>query len=222
MHTLLVTLMLGLSTFGGVAPSLVAHQPPTAVPDPLDNSVTVQNNRTVPVTIYMEYGAFDRRLGVVPPLQTATLALPTWAVNGRQSIQLFVHPEGELDLASQVFSLGPPARLGIVVPARGAIPPSTAHVMTAVIPPEELADATLTVDNPRDQAVTVFAERGDFDLRVGEVPAHSQATLPFPKSAVGPANSIQIFVHPEGGADLSSETMQVRRGQHLGLHVPLH
>jgi hypothetical protein len=184
--------------------------------------VTVQNNRPVPVTVYMEYGAFDRRLGIVPGQRTATLPLPAWAVNDRQSIQLFVHPEGEADdLATQEFSLTPPARLGMLVPATGSVAQTPTHTMRAVIPPEELADATLTVDNPRDRMVTVFAEHGAFDVRLGQVPAHSRVTLPFPKSVVGSDESIQIFVHPDRGVDLASATMQLRQGQHLGLRVPV-
>lgn len=93
--------------------------------------------------------------------------------------------------------------------------------MMEVIPPEELADATLTVDNPRAEPVTVFADQGPFDVRLGQVPAHSRVTLRFPKSVIAPDESIRIFVHPEGGFDLASETLDVRPAQHLGLRVPL-
>jgi hypothetical protein len=223
MKTLLVSLLLGLSTLGGGASASMAQQSPAAAAGPRDNSVTVQNNRAVPVTVYMEYGEFDRRLGIVPAQQTATLALPAWAVSDRQMIQLFVHPEGQVeDLSSQDFSLAPPARLGILVPASGNMPEVRTRTMRAVIPPEELADATLTVDNPRDRAVTVYAEQGEFDVRLGAVPAHSRLTLPFPRSVVAADNSVQIFVHPDGGADLSGDVMQVRQGQHLGLRIPAH
>ena len=223
MKTLMVPLLLGLTALGAVAPASLAQQPASFASNARDNSVTVQNDRPVPVTVYMEYGAFDRRLGIVPAQTTATLALPAWAVSERQSIQLFVHPDGEAeDLASQDFSLTPPARLGILVPAQGSMPPTPRRIMRAVIPSEELADATLTVENPRDRAVTVFAEQGEFDVRLGQVPARSRITLPFPKSVVRSDQTIQIFVHPDAGADLSSDTMQLRQGQHLGLRVPLH
>jgi hypothetical protein len=223
MNTLMVTLLLGLSTLGGIAPAPIVPLPKTSVTNPGDDSVTVQNDRKVPVTVYLEYGVFDRRLGIVPALHTATLALPSWAVNGRETVQLFVHPDGEAgDLASQTFSLAPPARLALLVPAHGSITPSATVRMTAVIPPEELSKATLTVDNPRDRMVTVFSEQGQFDVRLGQVPAHGKVTLLFPASVVGPDNSIQIFVHPDGGFDLSSATMHITRGEHVGLKVPLH
>ncbi len=35
-----------------------------------------------------------------------------------------------------------------------------------------------------------------------------------------PDNSMQIFVHPEGGSDLGSDMLEVRPGEHLGLRVP--
>ncbi len=224
MKTQMATLVLGLATLASVASGQAAQRLPASVTaDTSVNTVTVQNDRKVPVTVYMEYGDFDRRLGVVPALQTATLPLPPWAVEGRESIQLFVHPEGEAeDLATQEFTLEPPARLAMMVPARGNMAPAPADTMMAVIPPEELADATLTVDNPRAKLVTVYAEQGPFDVRLGQVPAHSRATLRFPKSVVLPDQSIQIFVHPEAGIDLGSETMEVRPGEHLGLRVPMH
>jgi hypothetical protein len=96
-----------------------------------------------------------------------------------------------------------------------------ADTMTAVIPPEELADATLTVDNPRSKPVTVLAEEGEFDVRLGVVPARSSVTLRLPKSVVAPDQTINVFVHPEGGFDLSSQELHVRPGEHLGLRVPL-
>ena len=222
MKTQIGILVLGLATLASAAPAQVQKRLAPTLTDTSANTVTVQNDRDVPVTVYMEYGQFDRRLGFVPAFQTATLPLPAWAVQGRESIQLFAHPEGEAeDLATQEFSLQPPGRLGMIVPPRGGFPSTPSGTMTAVIPPEELADATLTVDNPRAMAVTVFAEQGPFDVRLGQVPAHSRATLRFPKSVVLPDESIEIFVHPERGFDLSSDMLQVRRGEHLGLRVPL-
>jgi hypothetical protein len=222
MATRMASLGLGLATLAGVAAAQSA-QPvhDTAPPDTSANAVTVQNDRKVPVTIYMDWGPFDRRLGIVPPLQTATLPLPAWAVRDHETIRLFAHPEGDPDdLATEEFPLESPGRIAMMVPPQGGLPKASTDAMSAVIPPDELADATLTVDNPRNTPVTVFAEQGDFDVRLGQVPAHGHATLQFPKSVVLADESIQVFVHPEGGADLSSDTLHVRKGEHLGLRVP--
>jgi len=220
MRTRITALLLGVVA---VAPIAAAQAPlrPVARSSVRGNSITVQNDRKVPVTVFMEYGDFDRRLGTVGALKTETLQLPAWAVRDRESIQLFVHPEGAGDLSSEEFSLQSPARLAMVVPPTGnmALPTKT---MRAVIPPEELADATLTVDNPRAKPVTIYAEREDvnMDVRLGTVPAYGQVTLRLPKSVVYPDDSIKLFVHPDGGFDLASETFHVRPAVHLGLKVP--
>jgi hypothetical protein len=221
MRTLITSLALGLGALGG-AGAQTPHRLPRAVTTDTaatTNAVTVQNDRKVPVTLYLEQGMFDRRLGEVPARSTATLPLPAWAVRGREEVRLFAHPEGELgDLATETLRLAPPGRLAMLIPPWGAVA-APSDTMSAVIPPDELADATVTVDNPRAMAVTVYAEQGDFDVRLGRVPAHDRVTLRFPRSVVLPGDDIQLFVHPDGGPDLSSETLHVTRGEHLGLRV---
>ena len=224
MRTHLTPLAAGLAVLARAVSAQVAAAPAAADSAPRANTVTVQNDRKVPVTVYLDYGPFDRRLGVVAPLRTQVLALPAWAARGRTSVQLVAHPEGAWqDLASQTFTLHPPARLGMLVPPAGAALASRQtpqDTMTAVIPPEELADATITVENPRSRAVTVYADQDDFDVRLGQVPARGRATLVFPKSVIWPDGSLRVFVHPDGGADLASQAMPVRAGDHLGLRVP--
>jgi hypothetical protein len=229
MKTQMATLALGLAALAGAAPAhanAARRLPPASTADTAVYTVTVQNNRKVPVTIYMEHGAFDRRLGIVPAMQTKTLRLPQWAVERRESIQLFAHPAGDvIDLATQDFSLKPPARLAMVVPRSGDMRPTPTDGvsgMMATIPSEELAHATLTVDNPRGKPVTVLAQQGDIDVRLGVVPARGHATFRFPKSVVLPDETIQVFVEPENGFDLATQTLHVRPGEHLGLRVPLH
>ena len=219
-------LMLGLATLANVALGQATHavHGVTSAPsaDTTANTVTVQNDRKVAVTVYMEYGEFDRRLGVVPGLQTRTLPLPATLVRGRESVRLFAHPEGDADdLATQEIQLRPPGRVAMLIPPRGGLGQAPADTMSAVIPPEELADATITVDNPRAVPVTVFAEQGPFDVRLGRVPAKGRVTVRFPKSVELGGESIQVFVHPEGGEDLASETLQIRKGEHVGLRVPV-
>ena len=202
---------------GMLATSL--HAQTTAKSQSADSvaTVEVQNNRKVPVTVYLEYGVFDRRIGEVPPMQTATLPIPKFAPN-QASVQLFVHPEGERDLETQNLSVKPGEKLAMIVPATGTMMPSDTMLQT--LTSEELSETTLTVDNPRAQAVTVFVEQGTFDVRLGQVPAHSRETLPIPKSALNMGSSVEIFIHPEGGRDLAGEIVDLHRGAHLGLRVP--
>ena len=184
-------------------------------------TVEVQNNRTVPVTVDLEYGAFDHRIGVVPPMQTESLSLPGW-IPGQDDVRLFVHPEDGRDLETPSLTLRPGMTLALLVPARGPVPAEPAETMTERLTTEELSHTTLTVDNPRSQAVTVYADQGPFDVRLGTVAAHTRETLKLPDSALYAAPDLQIVVHPEGGWDLASETLTVRRGEHLGLRVPTH
>lgn len=215
------TLVIGLGTFAGVAAAQVPQRLPPAVTVDTVSGLTVQNERNVPVTVFMEYGRFDRRLGVVPPATTGTLPLPGWAVRGHTQIRLFARPEGELDdLATQQFALQSPPRLTLRVPPRGGPPVTATDVMMEAIPPEELAEATVTVDNSRTEALTVYARQAPFDVRLGQVPPHGRVTLRFPKSVLHQGATVRIFVHPDGGADLASQQLQVSRGDHLGIRIP--
>jgi hypothetical protein len=210
----------GLS--GAVQAQLPAKLPPAVTVDTIRNAVTVQNARKEAVTVYLETGVFDRRLGVVPPMDSRTLPLPDWAVTGRGTVRLFAHLEkAGADLATEEFKLVPPARIGMIVPTGNGAPRTPPpDSMTATIPPEELANATLTVDNQRKVPVTVFAEQGIYSVRLGEVPADSRATLRFPKTVVSPFASVQLFVRPQGGLDLATHFFTVRAGSHIGLRVP--
>lgn len=223
MRTLTIALLVAAAGLARTSSAQVPRPLPPARTTDTANTVTVRNQRTTPATVFLEHGQFDRRLGVVAPGATATLPvlLPGWAVRGRAEVRLFAHVEGDAgDLTTQRFALSSPARLAMTIPSYGDMVSPPEQRMTEVIPPEQLAEATITVDNPRDQAVTVYAERGSYDVRLGRVPARGRATLSFPTSVVFPDESIEIFVHPDGGRDLASQRFQVARGKHLGLRVP--
>ncbi|HEX4934898.1 MAG TPA: hypothetical protein VFV33_17030 [Gemmatimonadaceae bacterium] len=217
--SLAVAVVMGL----GIAAEAQVPQklPPTVTVDTL-NSVTVQNNRKTAVAVYLEYGRFDRLLGVVPPLGTGMLRLPEYAVSGRQAVRLFAHPNGEVnDLSSQQLWLKPPARLSFVIPAAGDMPSGDKEGMTEVIAPEQLDEATLTVENPRGVQCTVFAAQGSFLVRLGVAPPKGRETVQFPVSVLND-RSLEIVLHPEGGQRLASQLLVVKKGDHLGLRVPEH
>ncbi len=220
MRSRIFGLVLGLGTITGIAPAQNPQKlPPSTVVD-TQATVTVRNDRKVPVWLYMEHGRFDYRLGVVPASSSLTLPIPASAARGLASVRLFVHPEGEVeDLVSQDFALQRNARLTMRVPSYQEMASAGPDTMSAVLSPEELDDATLTVDNTRNVQVTVFITHGVIESRIGTVPAGSKVTLRFPKSVVNTDRTITIFVHPEGGKDLASERIRVARGQHLGWRV---
>jgi hypothetical protein len=221
MRSLSVALALAVGAFASVASAQDPQRlPPSKTVDTV-NAVTVRNQRKVPVTVYLEYGRFDRRLGMVPAGSTQTLRLPPTAYSGLERVRFLVHPEGEVtDLASQEFSVPRAAQLSLDVPPWGDMEAAPSDTMMQVIAPEELAETTITVDNPREVPVTVLVRYGKFDARLGQVAARARTTLRFPKASVGARNLVSIVVHPEGGRDLASETLAIRKGQHLGLRVP--
>ena len=89
-----------------------------------------------------------------------------------------MHPEGEAaNLGTQQLALKTPTHLQLVVPPKGGMPAMPKDSMTAQLSSEDLADATITVENPRGVPVTVFAEPGTYDVRLGQVPARSRLTL---------------------------------------------
>ena len=79
--------------------------PMIANPDMGATTVTVENHRADPVTVYVQYGDFDRRLGVVAADEKTTLPVPAWLTRGRPDVQLFIHPREGQDLASRHFDL---------------------------------------------------------------------------------------------------------------------
>ena len=217
MRSLRIATLLAL---GAIALPLAAQQEVRGVTYKDSAIVDVQNERAVPVTIYLRTGRFDRRIAVVPARTTRIVLLPSFALEGRSNVALVVHPEGEPDLGMRMFVVRSGDRLSLEIPALGKLPPLPGDTMTAPLTPDELSTTTLTVDNPHDRPVTVYAEHGTFDVRLGLVPPRERATLQLPKSVVGKDRSVRIFVHPEGGQDLSSSLLRVKKGEHLGLRVP--
>jgi len=95
---------------------------PETIPEPPQGSttVTVNNDYSVPVTVYIENGDFDTRIGSVPSKDEETLMIPDRLTvdgpEGMESVAIFVHPEGGLDMASHIFELKPGAHLLLKVP----------------------------------------------------------------------------------------------------------
>jgi hypothetical protein len=197
-----------LGSLGPVAAQQSGHSP---------FMITVNNTRDVPAVVYLQRDVMETRLGTVPAQSTTILNLPTYLQRGEE-IRVFVHPEGGMDLSTGEEPLRVGETLSIVVPTN-----NTGYVRE--LPPEVIPNpgdetTTVTVNNLRDARVTVFLESGDFDYRIGTVPATQERTLYLPKSLVEQHESVEIFVHPEGGLDLASETFQMNPGAHMFIRVP--
>jgi hypothetical protein len=217
MRALRIALSLGLLASAG---SLGAQAGGGGSPPRDSVYVEVNNERDARVTVYLRTGTFDRRIAVVPARETRMVLVPDWAVSGRSNVRLVLTPEGDVDLGMRTFVVQSGNRMSITVPAHGALPPEPADTMMAALTPEELEETTITVDNPRNRAVTVFAEQGQYDVRLGRVPARERATLRFPKYVVDRDRSLRIFVTPDGGTDMSTALLRLKKGEHLALKVP--
>ena len=136
MRTTMMTFLLAAATSTAAWAAPVSAQPNTALPDSVA-TLTVQNNRNVPVTVFVEQGELDVRVGMVPALRTSTLALPSWVTEDRNELQVFVHPEGGIDLNAEVMAVKPGAHLALEVPKGMNTPARPTQEMTAKLPPNE-------------------------------------------------------------------------------------
>jgi hypothetical protein len=204
--------MVALGTGAWGSPALGA-----SVMHPKPATVTVDNARDVPVVVYLEQGPFDTRIGTVAPHSKSVLDLPS-IVTGQKAIQFVVHPEGDRDLLSPDLIVRPGGNVDLYVPTNdmGFIPLPPPEV----IPNPGKGTTTLTVENPRDQDVVVFIERGDFDTRIGTVRPQSDTTFYLSGFLARQEHSVEIFVHPENGMDLASHEFELKPDAHLFLKVP--
>jgi hypothetical protein len=180
-------------------------------------TITVTNEGSEPVIMYLERGEFDTRLGTVPAHESETLALPSSLEDGEE-IQVFAHPEGGMDLASQDLIVDRGAELVVLVPDNdvgymGSPPPMA-------IPNPGENTTTVTVENARAVPVTIFVERGEFDTRIGTVPPNTEETLTVPDWITREEPEAVIYAHPEGENDLGTWRFDMSPGAHLFLKVP--
>ena len=77
--------------------------------------VVVQNQRKVPVTVYLERGSEDIRLGVVDALADTTFRLPDHVVG---DVQFFVDPRSGVEESTEYVNLEAGEHIGLIVPAR--------------------------------------------------------------------------------------------------------
>ncbi len=211
-----VGLLFGLVAMAGTIASATASAQTTKSKT---GTVTVDNARAVPVVVYLERGEFDMRLGTVPAHTRQALDLPRYAAE-EGSVRIFVHPEGGFDLATQDLTLSLGGNVDIYVPTNevGYLPPPPPEM----IPDPGAGTTTVTVKNNRAEPVTLFLERGEFDMRIGVTPANQERTFELPEWLAMERASVELFVHPERGHDMGSEHFELTKGAHLLVKVPLH
>lgn len=81
-------------------------------------TLTVENPRDHDVSVYVEHGVFDSRIGTVPANQLRTFNMPKSLTWQTEDVQIFIHPKDGLDLSSQFFALKPGAHIEVKVPLK--------------------------------------------------------------------------------------------------------
>ena len=75
------------------------------------------------------------------------------------------------------------------------------------------------VQNDRHVPVTVYAQNGWGEFRLGVVPADSTETFRVP-NPIAFDDEVDFFVHGSGLPDQETGTVEIHRGEHLGILVP--
>lgn len=197
------------------------QQPPTRLPAATATeavkTVTVQNDRGSAVTLFVDAGRIDRAIGTVAAGEIGTLALPEWAIKGKQAVRVVARAEGESGAAATYsLPMNEARQLGVLVPPRGGLPIVDSVLVT--LPPGAAGKATVTVNNARSAPVMVYAEQGLLFVPLGEVSAASEATLVVPESLVKRRGEIRVFTRV-GAREAATKALTLKAGDHLSVIV---
>jgi hypothetical protein len=180
--------------------------------------VTILNNLTVPVTIFLDYGDFDRRIGIVAPKSSGSLPLPASALEELTTLQLYAKVEKGFPLETHGFKVTPDMRVGWVVGKDIPSKPAGDTIKVAV-PKPAFASTVLNVTNDRDVMTTLYAEdNGVFSVKLGYVAPHASAKLSVPQYLLS-GQTLRVVAHPEGGSDLEPQEIQLA-GPEVSYAIP--
>ncbi len=79
--------------------------------------------------------------------------------------------------------------------------------------------ALVEVENDRNVPVTIYAEQGMRDVRLGVVAALTDSTLRVPDFMLG-EGQIKFFARPAGQVEEATDYVEIERGKRVGLVVP--
>ena len=102
--------LVALSLFG--VATAFAERPPRSD----TTSVAVQNNRSAPVSVYLDIGDREVRLGTVNALDVTTFVVPRWLVLNDEDVNIFVEPKNGFEMQTGFIALQPGQHVGIIVP----------------------------------------------------------------------------------------------------------
>ena len=108
--------LVALPLLGGAPTERAARAKPTPDDSAQMTLVVVQNDRDVPVTVYLERGNEEVRLGRVGGMSDSTLRVPDFIAG--QDVRFFVQPVGESEESTGLVDLERGEHLGLVIPPR--------------------------------------------------------------------------------------------------------
>ena len=85
--------------------------------------------------------------------------------------------------------------------------------------PDSSAMTLVEVQNNRDVPVRVYAQDGFGEIEMGVVPAGTTATLRIADPIVLDGD-VDFFVHPQGQPEEETGTLEIHRGDRIGVLVP--
>jgi len=216
----LATLTLGAANIGA---QTTTPQPPTRLPaarvvGEVKNMLTVQNDRNAAVTVFMQTGGVDRKLGVVPAGAVTSLAIPAAAARGQNALHFYARTQGNgPDLVASALPAASTRQLGLLIPPAGGV--TWTDSIAVPLTSEERAAATVTIDNRRNKAMAVYAEQGTYSVKIGEASASGMTTLRLPVSMLRSGEGVRVLMRPAGDVGLSTQVLKLKTGDHVAVEV---
>ena len=188
-----------LATLGLMcATAPLAAQSVQAIDD--DYTLTVQNDRDEDVTVYLEMSPFERTLGKVEAMRTATFSLPDRIVRGEETVRLLIQPRTGLAIEARgmVRESEHGAHLALTLPNK-----ESDDVLMLVSSERVAAGPSVTVHNKEGEPAEVFLMSGSMTQRLGTVAGESVMTFGLPERWAGMSG--QVVLARKGAPTLSTD-----------------
>ena len=180
------------------------------------DQLLVQNNRDVPVEIYLNTSPVDMKMGTIAPFSSAMMTIPKWVVADQNAIDVVAIPDGQIALKGEaLLQDGGPNFAMVVPPAEDQDVKGVAPSLAALLVPSD--EATVTVRNDGHHNADVFVQAGAFDSKLGQVPGHSVMTFRVPDRFVG--MSSQVVVAPHHESVVTSQAIHLGEDHHVSVTV---
>jgi hypothetical protein len=174
-------------------------------------TLTVQNDRDEAVTVYLDTTPFERTLGTVEAMRTATFSLPERVVHEGETVRLLIQPRTGLAIEARgmVRDPGDGVHLALTLPNK-----ESDDVLTLVSSERVAAGPSVTVHNHEGESADVFIVSGALTHRLGRVEGDSVMTFELPDRWEGMSG--EILLAREGAPTLSTDVSFIGDG-HVGV-----